>query len=360
MDRASRVITTGVILTLLALSGASIADAIIQVNDEAESKSNVKVALSGDDLVEVDDSSFGRGSGETVVDSRGFGLLFTGADDSRVEFNSDATFYTDKNWTVMQGVIGVNDSATERNMTILALGDPVNLYIRYSNVSGMANFSAVIMDPGDSYIANVTVDNPTDTTVLFVTRNHHNVSIYANETKGESVDTSVENDISQDLTNDSNFHGTLDETRTFDSVVDAANRSALVSDAVQPLPGNARTARLMYDAGSGTAISVYWSSTDATGFNISYVPGFAGHVLTRSSGPPGADYEWRITGPKIRPIEGGRIDGAPVAWASYNFVDQLTQFLHGYTSFTSMIEIFLVVMMATAIVVAAFRIRTMK
>lgn len=353
MPEAGKVVIAGILMVVIATVGITVVDAIDGVNDNSVNQDDA-VLLDGTNYVDVNQD--GQGSNPTVKDSRGHALAFTGADDSYVELNSDANFYTDDNWTVMQGV-WIDPSATTNNMTVLALGDPTDVLLRYSNTSGTANFSAVIMDPGDTYIANVTVSDPTDPHLIYITREDNNVSIYANTTKGESVDTSVSGDINVDLVNDTNLNGRLDETRTFDDVLNDSQRSALVGDSVQPLKNATRTTRIMYDAGSGTAVSVYWSPVSATASNVSYADGFPGHVLDRAGMIADNDYRWKNTGPKIKPSEGGRIDGAPVAFVEYKFIDQLSGFIHGFSSFASIVQATMVVLMTTVLLGAIMKIR---
>jgi hypothetical protein len=276
------------------------------------------VELNGDEYVTLAD---GAGTDETVVDSRGLAMKFDGTPGSYVESDTAINVASDNTWTVAQPVLNVAN--TSHTQTFLAVGDP-NLLLQYvNNSSGTDQWSAVYITTTDSYRINVSAPNASSNgpAHVVVTRNQSNLTIWRNSTQGESVNVTTDNALSGDLTDDSNCNCTLDETRTFDDVLNSSQRQTLRDSPVAPLPGTNRTARLMYDEGSWTDTKVYvfWSGASATrGPNTSYVSGFEGQELTPDDALlESADYTWEKTGPKIKP-ENEWLQ-APVFYVDYTF-----------------------------------------
>lgn len=272
--------------------------------------------LEGTSWVEVGDQ-FGRGADPAVVNSRGNAYNFTGADDSYLVTKSDLELLNGENWSVMQGV-WVNPSATGQNMTVLAVGDPT-LVIEYLGNQSQAQWSAFLYSDTNSYRVNVDATDPTNATVLWVTRNATAFAIHRNNTTGESVDPTIDSTATGNLTVADNFNGVLDETRVNGDYVNATERGRVVNNPVAAgRPAWNRQTRIYYDRG-GT-IPVYYTGTTATGSNFSLVAGFPGQTMDRDTGVlSSGDYVWDGDGPRIRATSGGRLEYQPVAFVDYTY-----------------------------------------
>jgi hypothetical protein len=281
------------------------------------------VDLDGVDWVEIG-SAYGEGTSQTVVDSRGYAYRFTGAPDSEVSSSANVDF--SGNWTVMQGA-WVNASATGQNMTVLAVGDP-NVILEYHGNRTTAQWSAFVYDTPDSYRVNVTATDPTNASLIWVTRNETDIAIHRGNTTGESVSSGASSTAGGNLTAADTFHGRLDETRAWATYVNATQRADVNAIPTRfTEPATDRQARLLYDR--SPSLPVYFSGESATASNVTLAAGFSGRTLEEYTGAydsGGAnDYVWSDYGPRVRARSGGRIEHAPVAYASYTFTDEAGQ-----------------------------------
>lgn len=300
-------LTVAVALIIAPTIIGAMADQAIQSG--ANEARDTAVLLNGTTAVTLDS---GRGTDETVRDSRGYALRFSGADDSYLSSTQPVPIGANDTWTVSQGV-WINNSATGANQTLLAAGD--DLILRYLGNKPTQEWQAVYTDPGKTYRVNVSATTPTTASIIQVVRDNSTLAIYRNNSLGESITMNASNEtVGGNITKDSNLDGQLDETRFFNSSLTSADRQALVNDEVGPLPGTDRTARLMYDAGTGSGVRVFFSPASATASNVTWADGFGGQVLSGIS-----DYEWETDGPTVRARAGGEIDGAPVAYVAYEF-----------------------------------------
>lgn len=349
-----RTIITAILLVSVTLAGIAIGDSLAGVDDNegAVVRQSSTVLLNGNEFVDVT-SEVGSGTNETVRDSRGRAIQFTGANDSHLQSQSSMNLSSGENWTVHVGV-WVNESAIDQTMMVVALGDP-DVILRYVNESGSSNFSVVYMTSSESFIANVTEPDPTNASQIFINKSVDTVTIRRNDTVGESVDVNGSDTFTGDITSDENFHGQMDELRVFASDISDSDKSSLRSDPVTPLKGTSRTARLMFDEDDPTEVNIYWATTDADVSNVSYTTGFSGHVLTEDTLLTSNDYDWRENGPRIKPSAGGRLDGAPVAFADYDFSNNMASIMDGLSSMVGLVELLLVVIMAVVLIAVVSR-----
>lgn len=320
---AARVVITAIAISALLLLGFAILSPLADVASDAEDAGarDEAVLLDGTNFVSLDS---GVGTDEVVRDSRNFSVRFTGAPDSHLSSDADIDLASGNNWTVTSGV-AINDSALAAdNMTVLGAGDP-DLIVRYHNRSGQrANYTAYILATSDTFRVNVSADgtNATRLQHVFVNRSGDNVTIRRNTTLGESVNVTQDTGNFQGSLNashENNLHGRMDETRVFNSSLNASQRQALINDPVGPLPNATRTARIMYDEGSGATVDIFFTDTQATISNASFAAGYDGQILTEDTGIQSGDYRWLNDGPQLRAVADGEIDGAPVAYVEYNF-----------------------------------------
>lgn len=255
------------------------------------------------------------GKNETVVDSRGYAIHTSGASDSYVTTDGRVDVGGDTTWTVQQAV-AIDDSATDQQVVVLAIGDP-DLLLLYDNSTGTANWSAVYYSTTESYRVNVSAPTPTARTHVYAIRNGSTFKIRVNNTTGESTSIDGDGAPTGDLTTAEGCPCWLEETRAWDDVLNDSQLEQTQTQPVAPLAAN-QTLRIMYDRGSGNEVLVFWASTQtATASNATWVDGYDGRELSRD-GLLGGDYKWSKRGPELKPVSGGDLDGAPVAWVSYD------------------------------------------
>lgn len=318
-----RVVIVAIVIGASLLIGFAVVATLGDVGDDVVSQDDQDdvVLLNGNQfvLINADD---GTGTNEEVRDSRGHALELTGADDSFVQSQSDFTVAEDDSWTICTWA-SVDAEGGAENETMTAVSIDGDVLLNYNGTDG--NWSGWFYDRGsrDSYVVNASAtDQPGTLTPLCLVHNGSHVSIYRNNSLGETENASVES-IESVETNTTNWDGRLDETRFDDDALNASQRQQLIDDPIGPLTTSNRTGRMMYDEGSGTLVYIFWASTNADSSNASYVDGLDGSVLDRDTMLSPGDYEWRSDGPEIKPVEGGELDGAPVAYVAYDFHGQL-------------------------------------
>lgn len=311
------------------------------------------VPLDGTQWVEVDDGD-AAGTNETVVNSRGVALSFTGADDSALKSKRDVDVSNSGNWTVSQPVLELRD--TNNTQTILAIGDP-NLYIQYLP-AGAGNWSAVYVTTTNSYRVNVSAPSPENTSFVTVVKDGSTLTIYRDGTPGENVTTTSEHAIGGNLTAAEHADVTLDETRMWGEALSSSQRTAFRDHPVRPVANVQRSLRIIYDQRDADSIQLWFTGTTATATNVTYVDGFNGEVMDEKDNAMdligGNDYRWRTTGPEIQPVDGGRLDGAPVAFVDYTRKGGEYGIREGYTSVFNLADIIPLLLMA-GVLFAALR-----
>lgn len=247
----------------------------------------------------------------SVNDSTGYAIQLSGAGDSYVRSDQNVSIASDDTWTVSTWA-RVSDGAANDTMTAISANGRV--LIEYNGTTG--NWSAWYYDDGsrDSYQVEVSAPNqPENLTLVTATSNGTHFTIYANTTQGETADI-TSSSLEDSEINATNWAGTLEETKTYDDYTNLSEQQDLYDNPIAPKTDRNRTARLMYDEGSGSSTAIYFAGTTATISNGTWVNGLAGHELTE-----GSDYEIDQSSGTITALEGGRIDGAPVVWIDYRY-----------------------------------------
>jgi len=317
MDIGVTHIITAVAIVIALLMGTAI---ISGITSDERADTDLLVKLDGNKFTEINN---GEGYDETVKDSRGLALQFTGADDSFVQSQDPITYSTDNTWTYATWARTQSGAETDDMVAVSWNGEVVIAYnaTRTEWVGWYYNTTT-----RNSHKVNISAPNqPANLTHVALTSNGTHVTIYRNNTEGETVN------ITQAQTQpapveDSNWNGSLDETRTFDDALNASQRQALVDDGVGPLKDTNRTSRIMYDQPDRTQ-TVFFANTELDVSNVSWVSGLAGQVLTA-----GTDYEWDTDGPRIRSLPGGEVDGAPGVYVEYDFEGALSQVINAWSN----------------------------
>lgn len=268
--------------------------------------------LNGTQWTTIGDST---GTDETVYDSRGYAVQLAGADDSYVQATQDYGIATNNQWTVSTWA-RANQSATSEEMTAVSVDGRV--IVNY--IGSASEWRIWYYDEGerDSYNLSMAAPNqPGNLTNVQVHNNGTHLQIYRNNTLGDTRNITTDN-IADAPTNASNWDGTLEELRTFDESLNNTQRQALVDNPVQHQPDWSPTARAMFDEPYADDQLLLYTDASLETYRATYVAGFGGTELS-----PGNDYEWNETGPAIRAVSGGAIDGAPVAYVDYSAPEEL-------------------------------------
>jgi len=300
--------------------------------------------LEGTNAVQLGDAT---GTNETVRNSKGNALAFSAANDSNLNSAANINISNDTSWTVTQPVLAINN--TSREHILLAIGDPT-LLLLYDPTAG---WSAVYYTDSNSYRVNVSAPSPGTTTFITARHNGTAIEILRNTTTGESVDTASANAISGDYTSGS-CACTLDETRAWGETLTDTEISNFIAEPVRPVQVQNRTLRVMYDRRGD--VPLYFAGGSATRSNASTVGGFEGETMDEKAGPLDVngsnDYQWDRAGPVIKPVDGARLDGAPVAFVEYERTTEGTSLAASWEQAVLLAGVLLLLLPAGVIVVA--------
>jgi hypothetical protein len=291
------------------------------------------------------------GTDPTAYDSRGYAVAMTGANDSYVRSTSSVALASDETWTVAAWG-AVDENASSDRMALISADGRV--IIEYDDANG--NWSAWYYDDGstDSYRVNVSApDQPGNLTHVAVRSNGTHMTIYANATAGETVDVTTANIANAPVESD-NWHGRLDEARTFDDALSEATIGELHSDGVGAQPGTNRTSRAMFDEPDRDQQRLFFSGASLETSNVTYTTGLPGNELdgaTITNDLTGAtDYEWDTQGPRIKPVDGGRLDGAPVVYVDWATKGATGTFARDFTEAVELAGVALLVAILATVV----------
>lgn len=259
------------------------------------------------------------GNNETVYQTTGFAMQFSGSSSSELS----GTGWTLGNDTTWHASVWAqpHDGATAQTMKIMSISDG-ELIIYYNGSASEWAAWYYNQSGRQSYEASVATVTPTNgLTNIQVRANGTHLSIYRNNTVGDEV--SIQGVSSVDApTEAGNWNGTVEELRTFNESLASADRQTLIDQPAEQRPGLGRTMRVMFDQPNTTSELVLLAGGTATASDISYVGGFPADVMQRKTLQNDmagtSDYRWTVDGPSISPVTGGELDGAPVAYASYD------------------------------------------
>lgn len=292
-----------------------------------------------------------EGVDETVVNSKGKAINFTGANDSYVETTEAVDYGTVGNWSVTTGA-RLDPGATTENMTVVSVSGDV--LIQYNASRG--NWTAYYYDRASRQSWRVDVNAPSPSanfTVVTATANQTHFWIYANTTRGEVVNITGSN--TAEYGNYTNFDGRVDETNTFNDTTNSSEQAGFVTNPIGPRPDRYRTARLMFDRPNRSTQLMFFAPANIVASNATGAAGFAGSEMQSVDDTlfATADYRWYVEGPKIKPLSGGELDGAPVAYVSYTQRIGPTGIVGGFAdamAFAAIIPIVLVAMALLGVV----------
>lgn len=344
-------LTVSVILLTGAVVFGSTADTLGQGSaDDAEQIDNQSQLLDGTSFVDV--ARCCGGTNERVYDSRGNAVRMTGANDSYIQSTEDVTVATDDNMTVTAWG-AVNSSSSSENMTLLNAAGRVVIQFDGANTDWLIFYHSA--ETGESYQLRANAPNqPSTYEHIAVRANGTHLTVFRDATAVNSTSlTDSGRAVADADVNSSNWHGELEEVRSFDDALTNSTISELESDAVGPQPGHNRTSRIMFDEPEKDNQLLFFASGRIATSNVTFVDGKPGSELDGvgliASITGSTDYEWDSDGPRLRAVDGGEIDGAPVAYVSYDKEGPSVAITEGFASFIELAAIIPLLVVAVAL-----------
>jgi hypothetical protein len=316
------ILVTATIVFIILFIGIAVINPVIQATSsggggegEGGEFTEATVELEGTGTwVAINDDT---GVNETVYDSRGYAVHFADGNDSYIESSRDVEFSSGGNWTVSLWA-SLNESATAgKTRGVLNLDG--QLQITHNDTS--SEWTAHYYDEGARTGTNVSIPAPSQPgslTNIQVVRAGDDLTIYRNTTAGETA-TLNDSSVFDAPVEASDWYGRLEELRVYDDALDASTRNSLYDDPNGPTTGHNQSGRAMFDEPDKSRQRLFYTDAYLEQSNVSFQRGHPGTVLDEGSfGLLGADYEWNTEGPELKPVSGGRLDGAPVAYVDYN------------------------------------------
>lgn len=342
-------VITALVLVVSLMVGTAV------VSSLTEDESGLRVGQ--DDPVLLDSAgtwttiSDGDGFNPTVVNSRGYAVNLTGADDSYVESKQSFELSTDDTWTVS---VGARADAEAAGDTMTAVSLDGRLTIVYNGSQGV--WTAWYYDEGarNSYQVNVSAPNqPGNLTNVIVWSNGTHLAIYRDNTQGDLKDITTSS-IADAPVSSTNWNGRLDEVRTYDDALNTTQRQQVVGSPVAPLPGTNRTSRTMFDEPEQRTQDIFFTDTRLETSNATFSQGYAGDVMDRkdliSDITGETDYVWETSGPQIYVVEGGELDGAPVAYVEYDYEGALSSIINAWSDLVGLAALLPLLFVVVAII----------
>jgi len=298
-DLALTIIVLGVILFV----GVSAVSHAVETSDADKERIQTAETLDGTTWQHISDK---RGDNQDVYDSRGYGIFLSGSSDSYFQSESDISL-SDSNWTVSAWAARANNT----DMTALSIDG--SLLLNYNATQG--NYTAWYYDDGsrDSYTVSVDSQSPQNRLEhIAVVNNDSALTIYSNTTQGTSADLGTSSSADAPV-NATSWNGTIDELRI--SSTTAWKQTTIqthYSDPIDPLAIN-QSGRAMFDEPYRDSQRFFYQPGDVLTSNVQFVAGLPGSEMAQ-----GTDYEWNYNPTEIRPLAGGELDGAPVAYVDYD------------------------------------------
>lgn len=344
-DLVAVLLTVIVVITIL-MVGVYLTSSITSVQSGSQGGYDVEDAVLLDgtgNWVDIQDDVLGES--ETVRDSTGYGLQLAGTDDSYAETTTNIDFATDGNWTV--SAVGNADTSNE-TMTLISVNG--RLTISYNSTDAV--WRAWYFDEGstNSYTVNVSAPSPTSTTTLIAYSNGTHLTLERDDNESNTTAITASN-IESASVNSTNWDGWIDEFRTADTVWNATQRSNWHTYPVTPVLDAAHTSRVMFDEPDRNNQRVFYANSEMKTYNAQFVAGVGGSVMDADRNTLlNPDYEWQTQGPRIKPLAGGRLDQAPIAYVDYESSSLIEFPLDGIDTFFGFAALLPVILMAGFII----------
>lgn len=353
MARAVEVLIASLALVVALFTGLVVVDDLVTAREATSGDVRVERAeglLEGPGTyVDVADGAVGYD--ETVYQTTGYAMNFTGAPDSELSATGVYDFGNDTSWHV--SVWAHPDVGTGTDVMKVTSVSDGELIVYYNGTAGHWAAWYYRADTRNSYEATVPTQHPQgNLTNVQVKANDTHLAIYRNATVGDEVAITGDNSVDSP-TAAGNFDGRVEELRVFDEPADATNRSELYNSPTEQQPDLDRALRVMYDQPDRPETLLLIAGGEATASNVTFSAGFPEDRMQRKNLTNDlagtSDYRFDSDGPRIAPVSGGELDGAPVAYVDYYRPEtqvSLTGLMNSWVQLAALIPLVLV---ATAI-----------
>jgi len=332
-DTILMVVVAGVILF-----GGIAAMSIVVADVDATNGVQTATTL-GSEWNSIDNS---YGTNPTVYDSRGYAISLDGSDNSYFQSEVESNVANQANFTVSVWATLGNDT----DMTLYTVSK--NLVVGYNATRG--NWTAWYYEESDrdSYQVEVAKQGPDENFEnVVVTRNESTLTIYANNTQGETATLSQENITPSPDTQ--NWNGSVEELRLINETWTQSEIATHINNPIDPLPENA-VGRVMFDEPYRDSQRFFYADGDIVTSNADFVQGFAGSTLDRDSMFSSGDYEWRDNGPQLKAVDGGELENAPVAYVDYQQNTMVGQLITQWSNAVKLMGVLFIVAVVSIIV----------
>lgn len=248
-----------------------------------------------------------------VEQSLGTALRFNGANDS--ELTGGTAPDPNVNWTVTTWA-RLNDSVPNSSeMRLLQIGGW--LYVDFNDTQWRVTYYE--RDDLQVHQASFNAPAPYNWTHLTIRENDTHLWFARNKTHVMTLSLASGG---ASVPNASNWNGSAEETRVFNATLSRSKINATYDQPTAPVDGGDEEGRVMYDIRPGeTEVDIYWTGTDMTRpkKNVTIVDGFDGQPATEATagGLLGGDWTFDDKTDTLSAVDGGSLDGAPVAFVAY-------------------------------------------
>lgn len=339
MDTLPKVIVGIGVAIVIAFLTLSIASVAVSVTGDSGTVQTAAL-LDGTDWTRLDDTV---GTNQDVYDSRGYAVQLAGTNDSYIDAPQPVDV-TNTTWTASVWASRDVDS----DMAALSLDG--RLIISYN--ATQSEWRAWYYDEGstNSYRTSVpATSGQGQLENVVVVRDGDTLSLYANATNSNSTSITGESSVPAP-TDSGGWDGRLEEIRLSHDGWNSTIRQAHYDSPIDPLPTD-HAGRTMLDEPYRDSQRFFYASGDVQTQNVQFVNGLPGQELDGSSVLAAqSDYEWRQEGPQIRAIDGGELDGAPVAYVDYDSKGLVGTFVEDVNQTYSLLGLaFLAMLLATVV-----------
>jgi len=337
-----------VILGLAAMFGLAIFGSLAGVaTDMGTSAGSEEISPTAGDSYVLD---------RAIDDSQNLGLSVSPTREQGIKLDGSGTIETNvSNWTTDNSswslaVTARLDESANQQATYSVVGvENATILVEYADGS----WRSIYYDGNSSAVASVAATDETSLTPLVVGWNETASELTLTTESGSSTGALTTTDPTRHVAND--LVGTVDEIRFFNSELSSSSESTYLADPIDPLEEETHAGRIMFEEGSGDTAEVFYASNmTATISGGTWASGVSAPALEQ-----GVDYQISTNPLTLTVVDGGYLDGAPVAYASWGtgLSGPLATLIGGFAASMNLVPIIMLVILASITVGVIARLR---
>ncbi len=267
--------------------------------------------------------------------------------DGHIDANVSNWATNNSSWSLATTAQLSEDANQQATYNVLGV-DNGTILVEYADGS----WRAIYYDGNESAIAAVAATDETSLTPLVVRWNETASELTLTTESGST--TGALNTTSPDRHVANNWVGTIDEIRFVNGTISASSTSTYLDDPINPLRFEDHAGRIMFEAGSGNTAEVYYSNATATISGGTWTSGVSAPALEQ-----GTDYRVSVDPLSITVVQGGYLDGSPVAYATWGsgLSGTLSVIINGFGASIELVPIIMLVSLASITVGVIARMR---